>query len=182
MGFIDKPELWHDFFILIGTSAGALVGLLFIVVSLHIDKIAERADHNVGATIEGARNNTLHLLTVLVESAVILSPQPLMWIGIELIAIDILGLRIPLNFIFRYYNKNITISLRGGFPMGLLLTMIAAYLVGISGAIIVVTLASWGLFLVAVSCVSRIVRAVLTAWMLMFGILRREEEPREGKQ
>jgi hypothetical protein len=182
MGFIDKPELWHDFFILIGTSAGALVGLLFIVVSLHIDKIAERADHNVGATIEGARNNTLHLLTVLVESAVVLSPQPLVWIGVELIAIDILGLRIPLTFIFRYFNKNITISLRGGFPMGLLLTMITAYLIGITGGVILVTLANWGLFLVAISCVVRIVRAVLTAWMLMFGILRTQEGPKEGER
>jgi hypothetical protein len=62
-----KPELWHDLFVMIGTSAGALVGLLFIVMSLHLGKISERTDYNTRATVDGARYNTIHLLAVLVE-------------------------------------------------------------------------------------------------------------------
>lgn len=77
MGSLYKPEEWHDLFVVIGTSAGALVGLLFVVMSLHFGKISERADHNMRATIDGARYNTIHLLVVLVEAAVVLTPQPL---------------------------------------------------------------------------------------------------------
>jgi hypothetical protein len=33
-----RPELWHDLFEMIGASAGALVGLLFIVITLHFEK------------------------------------------------------------------------------------------------------------------------------------------------
>ena len=76
-----KPELWHDLFVMIGTSAGALVGLLFVVMSLHLSKISDRADVNMRAIIDGARYNTIHLLVVLVEAAVVLAPQPLPWIS-----------------------------------------------------------------------------------------------------
>jgi hypothetical protein len=172
MEFTNKPELWHDLFVMIGSSAGALVGLLFVVISLHIGKISERTDYNMRATIEGARNNTIHLLTVLVEAAVVLTPQPMSFLGAELIAINLLGLRIPLIFTYKYLNKHITISHRGGFPTGLILTIIATYLLGIVAGVGVFRLSLWGLYLVAASCVIKIVRAVLTAWMLMFGILQ----------
>jgi hypothetical protein len=173
-----KPELWHDLFVMIGTSAGALVGLLFVVVSLHLGKISERADHNVRATIDGARYNTIHLLVVLVEAAVVLTPQPLFWVGVELIAINVFGLRGPLAFTRSYFDKKITISHRGGFPTALILTIVAAYLLGIAGGVAAVRRLDWSLYLVAASCVLKIVRAVLTAWMLMFGVLQaRASEP-----
>jgi hypothetical protein len=171
MEYTYKPELWHDLFVMIGTSAGALVGLLFVVMSLHLGKISERSDDNMRATIEGARNNTLHLLTVLVEAAVVLTPQPLSFMGAELIAINLFGLRVPLLFTYTYLNRHITISHRGGFPMGLILTVIAAYLMGILAGVAVFRRLDWGLYGVAAACVIKIVRAVLTAWMLMFGML-----------
>ncbi len=167
-----KPELWHDLFIMIGSSAGALVGLLFIVMSLHLDKISERTDYNMRATIHGARSNTVHLLTVLVEAAVVLTPQPLSFVGAELIGINVLGLRLPLAFIYKYFSKHITISNRGGFPMGLILAIIAAYLLGLAGGVALFRRLDWGLYLVAASCLSKIVRSVLTAWTLMFGMLQ----------
>ena len=67
MGETYQPELWRDVFVMIGTTSGALVGLLFIVMSLHLDRIGELSDYNMRATIEGARYNILHLLTVVVD-------------------------------------------------------------------------------------------------------------------
>ena len=167
-----KPELWHDVFLLIGGSAGTLVGLLFVVVSLHIDKISERADYNISATIDGARYNTIHLLVVLVEAAAVLTPQPASFLGTELIVLNIYGLRGPLAFTYTYFDKAITISSRGGFPLGLILTIIVAYLLGIAGGVAVFGHAEWALLVVAASCLLKIVRSVLTAWMLMFGTLQ----------
>jgi hypothetical protein len=37
----------------------------------------------------------------------------------------------------------------------------------------------WSLYLVAASCVTKIVRSVLTAWMLMFGLIRTQESDRK---
>jgi hypothetical protein len=177
---IYKPELWHDLFVMVGTSAGALVGLLFIVMSLHLDKISERTDYNMRATIDGARYNTIHLLVVLVEAAVVLTPQPLSFVGAELIAINVFGLRGPLAFSYKYFNKRITISPRGGFPVGLILTISAAYLLGIAGGVAAFRLFGWSLYLVTASCVIKIARAVLTAWMLMFGMLQ-ARSPEQGR-
>jgi hypothetical protein len=54
--------------------------------------------------------------------------------------------------------------------MGLILTAIAAYLVGIVGGMAIFSRLDWGLYLLAAaSCVAKLVRTVLTAWMLMFG-------------
>ena len=123
------------------------------------------------ATIEGARNNTFHLLTVLVEAAAVLTPQPLPFLGAELMALNAFGLRLPFTIIYKYFGR-VTISPQGGFPMGLILTIIAAYLVGIVGGMAIFSRLDWGLYLVAASCVAKVVRAVLTAWMLMFGASR----------
>jgi len=166
------PEAWHDLFEMIGASAGALVGLLFIVVTLHFDKISERSDDNMRATMQGARFNMYHLLTVLVEAAVVLAPQPLLFAGIELIGLNLFGLRLPLTFIYKYFDKHLTISDRGGFPTVLLGTIIAAYALGVAGGISLVAHPFWGLYLVALSCLTKLVRSVLTAWMLMFGVNR----------
>src|SRR5690242_4382831 len=90
----DHPfAAWQDYFVMLGSTAGALVGLLFVVMSLHIASITERSDANMRATIDGSRNNTFHLLTVLAEAAIILAPQPVLWLGVELIIINLYGLR-----------------------------------------------------------------------------------------
>jgi len=165
-----QPGQWHDLFEMIGASAGALVGLLFVVITLHFDKITERTDYNMRATMQGARYNMLHLLTVLVEAAVILAPQPPAFAGVELIAINLFGLRLPVAIIHRYFNKNITISSRGGFPTMLLATIMLAYLLGAVGGGMMFHHPGRAMYLVTVSCLIKLVRSVLTAWMLMFGV------------
>ncbi len=164
------PEAWHDLFVMIGSAAGALVGLLFIVVSLHFDKIGALSDVNTRVTVEGARYNTLHLLTVLLEAAAVLTPQPLAFLGAELVVLNLFGLRLPLTIVYRYANQHVTISQRGGFPTVLIATVIAAYLIGAAGGVAAFRHLEWGLYLVAASCLAKIVRSVLTAWMLIFGI------------
>jgi len=176
MEFDYRPEAWRDLFVMIGGAAGALVGLLFIVMSLHFDKVARRSDANMRVTIEGGRNNTYHLLTVLVEAAAVLTPQPMVLLGAELIGLNLFGLRLPLTIIRRYLGQHITISERGGFPTRLIATVIALYLTGAVGGAALALGQGWGLYLVAAACVLKMVRTVLTAWMLMFGVHHAPEE------
>jgi len=164
-----SPEQWRDVFAMLGTSASALVGLLFVVVTLHFEKIHERADENMRVTMQGARFNMYHLLTVMVESVIVLVPQPLAFTGGELIAVNLFGLRLPLTIIARYAGR-ITISERGGFPTVLIATIIVAYLLGVAGGTVPIGHPLWGLYMIVLSCVIKIVRSVLTAWMHMFGM------------
>jgi hypothetical protein len=154
---------------MLGGAAGALVGLLFIVMSLHFERISQRPDANTRISLDGGRNNTYHLLTVLVEAALVLTPQPMALLGAELVAINLFGLRLPLTITARYLRQNVTISERGGFPTTVILTVIAAYLAGAAGGAALAAGRPWGVYLVAAACLTLIVRTVLTAWMLMFG-------------
>jgi len=177
MGATYEPEAWRELFVTLGTTAGALVGLLFVVMSLHIDKISELSDVNMKATIEGARYNAYHLLSVFVEAVILLTPQPLWLIGAELIVINLFGLRLPFTIIARYADKKLTISERRRFPTALIVTIIAAYLAGAAGGAALLADSVWGLYLVTASCGTKIVRSVLTAWMLMFAVQAQSAAP-----
>ncbi len=173
-------EAWRDFFVMIGSSAGALVGLLFVVMSLHLGSIVERSDANMRATIDGSRNNTFHLLTVLVEAALLLAPQPILWLAVELVVVNLYGLRLPVGMVLKYARRGLTISERGGFPFAPIVTIFAAYVLGAAGSVMLTQSVEVAMYMIAASCVAKVVRSVLTAWMLMFGVLQREAQKPHG--
>jgi len=63
-------EIWHEFYATAGGASAALVGLLFVGVSLHLDAVVSRPD--VRATARGAFQS---LIAVLVVALVALVPQ-----------------------------------------------------------------------------------------------------------
>jgi hypothetical protein len=169
MTSVNQPEVWRDLFVMIGTAAATLVGLLFVVMSLHYNAIRQSPDYDMRATIHAARNNTYHLLTVLVTAALVLTPQPPPVLGVELVALHLFGLRLPVLFTYEHFIQN-----RGGFPMGMILMISTGYLLGAAGGVALLADSKWAIYLVTASCVMLMVRSVLTAWMLMFG---RRHEP-----
>jgi len=173
-----QPEVWRDLFVMLGTAAATLVGLLFVVMSLYFNAIRERPDYRIGATTQAARNNTLHLLTAMVTAALMLAPQPMPLLGGELVALHLFGLRLPILFTFRHFITN-----RGGFPVSMIAMISTGYLLGAAGGAALIGQAGWGVYLVAASCVLILVRSVLTAWILMFDDHRAipAEAARSGK-
>jgi hypothetical protein len=158
------PETWRAIYFMLGSAAAGLVGLLFVVTSIHLDVIKNNPDY-----ILPARNNTFHLLTLLVEAVLILTPQPLSVLGAELVALNLFGLRLPLDITRRYFRKNIGIT-DPSFPIYIIVTIVGGYLLGIAGGVGLIEHANWGLYLMTASFVIILVRTVLTAWNLMFGL------------
>jgi hypothetical protein len=66
-----QPELWQNVYVALGSSSAALIGLLFIATSRHLDEII----NNLGLR-RRAFNNTRYLLMIFVEALLILIPQP----------------------------------------------------------------------------------------------------------
>ena len=66
-----QPEQWRDLYVMLGTTAGALIGLLFVAMSLHLDLMVSNPIFRLRA-----RNNTIHLLIMLVQAGLLLAPQP----------------------------------------------------------------------------------------------------------
>jgi len=76
---------WDSFAVVSGGSAGALVGLLFVAVSLRIDYISRSAELRYRAA------QTLGLfMTVLLIALLLVTPgQPLRVLGLELLAVGV---------------------------------------------------------------------------------------------
>jgi hypothetical protein len=63
MGRIYHAELWHDLYVMLGTSSAALLGLLFVATSLHLDEIAKNSLYRLRAL-----NNSYMLIFTLIEA------------------------------------------------------------------------------------------------------------------
>ena len=171
MGNTYQPELWRDLYVMLGTSATAFIGLLFIVMSLHLDEIVNNPVFRIRA-----HNNTIHLLTLVVEAVLILTPQPVFILGAELVVINLFGLRLPVSVIYKYYFKNKEIADHGGFSIYRGISNMVGYLFGIAGGVALIEQSNWGMYLVAASFVIFLVAVVLNAWTIMLGIGEAEKK------
>ena len=160
-----QPELWRDLYVMLGTSAAALIGLLFVVTSLHLDEIMNHPVFRIRAY-----NITLHLLATLIEAALILTPQPMAVLGAELLAINLLGVQLPLRFVYRYFYRDRKTGQRGSYSIYRAATNIGAYLLGIGAGIFLIERSSWGMYMITASFILFIASAIFNAWTIMLGV------------
>ena len=159
-----QPELWRDMFVVLGSSAAALIGLLFIATSLHINEIVSNPILH-----RRAFNNTCYLLIILVEALLFLIPQPMPFLGAELICANLFGLRLLLSFISNLFRDKKGYRHAGGaIHRGII--FVVSFLVGITGGATLIGHINWGIYLVAASAIALIVMVVFGAWSIMLGI------------
>jgi hypothetical protein len=72
---------WENFYVIVGSSAGALIGLQFVVMTLIADMPMARADAQAGRAF--GTPNVVHFGVVLLLSAVLSAP----WQGIGIVAV-----------------------------------------------------------------------------------------------
>src|SRR5438874_3852393 len=71
---------WENFYVIVGSSAGALIGLQFVVMTLLADMPIARSDAQAGEAF--GTPNVVHFGVVLLLSALVSVP----WQGIPLVA------------------------------------------------------------------------------------------------
>ena len=64
-----RPEIWHDFFVVTGSAAAALAGLVFVAVTLHLRAIIGHPGHR-----HRARTIVASLGQILIASLIVLVP------------------------------------------------------------------------------------------------------------
>ena len=165
MGNVHQPELWRDLYVMLGTSSAALIGLLLVVTSLHLDEIVNNPVYRIRA-----RNNTFYLITLLVEAALVLTPQPTVALGAELTAITLLALLFHLRNAHKFAYKNREMGKRGGYSLYRAIAFIVSDLLGIAGGACLIELSNWGMYLVTASYVTLLVSVALNAWAIMLGV------------
>lgn len=159
-----QPELWRDMFVVLGSSAAALIGLLFIATSLHLNEIV-----NTPIARRRAFNNTCFLLIILIECLLFLIPQPMRTLGAELIFINLLGLWLPLKVVRSFFKERERYRHAGGRIYRPTIFMTNS-LIGIVGGASLIGHSNSGVYLVTASCIISLVFIVFGAWSIMVGV------------
>ncbi len=87
LAVIYKPELWRDFFVMVGGGAAALTGLVFVAMSLNLEAVTQDATH---------RNRAIAVLTgfslaFILCGVALMGEQNNLTLGIEWLMLSAIG-------------------------------------------------------------------------------------------
>jgi hypothetical protein len=160
------PEQWHDLFVATAGASAALLGLLFVAVSINLERILAYE-----GLPERALETLLLLLAVLVVSIIGLIPaESTLALGLELLVfaaiVAVVVLRLPATPDEKtgreptaWRASRIGVRLLGTVPLAI-------------GGLSVLLEAGGGLYWIAAGIVLAICGAVANAWVLLVEILR----------
>jgi len=89
----NDPAAWQNFYIMIGTANAAITGLLFVSLSMHLKQILTHPIYKPRAILV-----LIILTTQIVISAIVLTPQPRVAMGWEILALNFLFLTLNLRY------------------------------------------------------------------------------------
>jgi len=89
----NDPAAWQNFYIMIGTANAAITGLLFVSLSMHLKQILTHPIYKPRAILV-----LIILTTQIVISAIVLTPQPRVAMGWEILALNVLFLALNLRY------------------------------------------------------------------------------------
>lgn len=160
---IYRPDLWHDFFVMVGGGAAALTGLVFVAMSLNIDVIAQDATHRYRAIGTLAGFSAVFITCALV----LMGGQDHRAVGVEWLVVATTTTAI-------YVNGYVRARRRGGSAVGLggvrLVGGTTLYVAEVAGAIALVLGYTGGLYVAAVAMIILLAWGISGAWLLVVGV------------
>ena len=168
--FRHAIDQWHDFYLLAGTAAATLMGLLFVSLSIHLEKVVgEGGSHLEAISREAFASFLIVLALALVILSPVRNPRPL---GVSLMLLG--GVRGVLTATrMRQFlggrisaDERRTVLLRFAFPLA------AAMALAGGGALLWRDDADDGLSLIMLATMLLIADATRTAYMLLIRTAR----------
>jgi hypothetical protein len=163
---IYRPEQWTDFFVLVGTGAVTLTGLVFVAMSLNIKVIAVDATHR-----NRAINTLSGLALVFMRCALVLmGGQNHRAIGAELLVVC----GISAGIFIKGYTKALKMS--KGLRLSRIVGGSLVHLAETIGAALFFFGHISGLYIAAMAIVSNTCYMITAAWLLVIGAFDQKTE------
>ncbi len=164
-----QPEQWHDFYLATASAAGALAGLLFVALSLHMRYIATATRYR-----DMARGSLISLVVALVLSLLVLVRQPVPWLGIE-------AAFAGFAYLAGVGSQQLLLLQRRGWrmPRGWLVRSVGGHLLGLIGLATGIGISLQigpGLYAMATTVVVIMLWSLWNAWVLVVGVADEEIE------
>jgi hypothetical protein len=167
---IFRPGQWTDFFILVGTGAVTLTGLVFVAMSLNLRTIAVDATHRSRAI-----NTLAGLALVFMRCALVLMGAQNHWsVGTELFVVSGVSAAI---FVKGYARATRTSS---GLRLSRIVGGSLVHLAEMIGAALFFARYIAGLYIAAVAIVTNTCYMITAAWLLVVGVFDQRTSPRSS--
>jgi hypothetical protein len=156
---IFRSGQWTDFFLLVGTGAVTLTGLVFVAMSLNVKAIAIGATHRYRAI-----NTLAGLALVFMRCAlVVMGAQNHRSVGAELFIVS----GISVTIFVKGYRK--AIRMGDGLKTSRIIGGSAVHLVEMTGAALFFLGHLAGLYIAAIAIVTNTCYMISAAWLLVIG-------------
>src|ERR1700691_92492 len=164
---VFRPEQWTDFFLLVGTGAVTLTGLVFVAMSLNVKAIVIDATH---------RNRAINTLTGLALvfmrcALVLMGAQDHQSIGAELFVVSGISGAVFVNG----YSKALKAS--DGLRLSRIVGGSLVHLAEMIGAALFLSGHIAGLYIAAVAIVTNTCYMITAAWLLVIGVFDQKPSP-----
>lgn len=157
------PELWHDFFVMVGGAAAALTGLVFVALSINLKTISSDATHRHRAigTLNGYMAAFALCAFGLVQD---LSSQAL---GVGWVAVATYGLVV---YDYGIVRAQVAGKSRAGLISYRILIGNGLYVAQVAGATALTLGFAIGAYVAATALIASIAYTTTGAWLLLMGV------------
>jgi hypothetical protein len=167
---------WHEFYLLLGTAAAALVALLFVAISIGVGLFTER---RAGATRTYLSPVVVHFTSTLFISAVALSPtHPPALVSTVFALTGLIGAMVALTTTINVFSdvKSVGVTTFDHFAYGLI--PLFSYVGVFAAAILPAMKWEWAPELLAGTVLLLMLINIRNAWDLMLTVVRRQARRR----
>ncbi|MBV9954744.1 MAG: hypothetical protein JOZ70_05810 [Pseudolabrys sp.] len=162
---------WHEFYLMLGSSAAALVALLFVAISIGVGFYTHR---NTAGTRTFTSPVIVHFSAVLFISAMALAPTHGVVTLFALIGAGVVGAGVAIvttSHIFDFMGDGMVEAI-DNYAYGLI--PLAAYVGVIASGILLFNHWEWAPELLAASVLTQLLVNIRNAWDLMLSVVRRQ--------
>ncbi|HEY0277706.1 MAG TPA: hypothetical protein VGC32_05515 [Solirubrobacterales bacterium] len=161
------PEQWHDLFVAVAGATAALAGLLFVAVSINVDRILKYE----GLPERGVEALAMLLVPLVVSIAALMPGQSHVAVGIELLAIALVLVGVMLRLPIAHSLPD-GIETPPHYALNRQVVRLTGTVLLVIGSVAELFAVAGGLYWVAAGIVFLILGAVVNAWVLLVEILR----------